>query len=285
MSESAERSASLRGAKRLRVELDSGGIVIEPSADDALAVHLSTVEEGDDRAAERVIDSRVFTRGDEVIVEVSRRVSPVSRSKGLQLLVQLPEGCALVIQTGSADLQCSARPGDVRISTGSGDLSMGHILGSTSIDTGSGELFIDTIGGDFAVKTGSGGVQIRRTERAGSISTGSGEIQMEEVGGSTQVKVGSGNVSIERAHADLRVATASGSLHIRRAEGRRVSAETASGDLSIGIPDGTRAWLDVHTMSGSIRSELEAAKAPAEGDQRIEVRARSISGDVQLLRA
>ena len=42
-----------------------------------------------------------------------------------------------------------------------------------------------------------------------------------------------------------------------------VLAETAIGELEIGIPDGTAAWLDVHTQFGHVRNELDAADAPA----------------------
>lgn len=285
MSQSAEQTASTDNARRLRVEFDAGEIIIEPSTDSILACHLSALDDHDQDAVERVRTSRVGSRGEEVYVEVPRRKGPFSRGGGLQLLVQLPQGCNIVVDSGSADLRCTAIAGEVRVTSGSGEISFGRIEGTTSIDTGSGDVSIDSVDGDLDVKSGSGDVEIGRADGSTSITTGSGDLRLESLGGSTLLKAGSGDVEVTRAQADLKAATASGSVRVIRAEGSRVTAESASGDLRIGIADGMRAWLDVHTMSGDIDSRLEYTTAPANDERRIQIRARSISGDVQLLRA
>jgi hypothetical protein len=72
---------------------------------------------------------------------------------------------------------------------------------------------------------------------------------------------------------------------VRRAQRGRISCQTASGDVRIGIADGVPAWLDVHSLTGSVRSALGESAPPAEGEDSVEVRANTVSGDIDLVRA
>ena len=74
----------------------------------------------------------------------------------------------------------------------------------------------------------------------------------------------------------------SGDLVIGRAGAGRISAKTASGDVSIGVQGGTPVWTDVRTLSGRLASSLPATGEPAEGEPFLEVRATTASGDVTL---
>ena len=41
-------------------------------------------------------------------------------------------------------------------------------------------------------------------------------------------------------------------------------------------------WTDISTVSGAIRSNLEGAGEPAEGADHVELRAKTVSGDIVL---
>jgi hypothetical protein len=41
-------------------------------------------------------------------------------------------------------------------------------------------------------------------------------------------------------------------------------------------------WTDLTTVSGAIRSSLEGAGQPTEGQDHIELRAKTVSGDIVL---
>jgi hypothetical protein len=42
-------------------------------------------------------------------------------------------------------------------------------------------------------------------------------------------------------------------------------------------------WTDVNTVTGSVASNLESAGKPAEGQDYVELRATTVSGDVRLV--
>ena len=54
--------------------------------------------------------------------------------------------------------------------------------------------------------------------------------------------------------------------------------------MRIGVPAGVPVWTDISTVSGRIRSDAEGAGQPAEGQHHIEVRAKTVSGDIVLTR-
>jgi len=50
----------------------------------------------------------------------------------------------------------------------------------------------------------------------------------------------------------------------------------------IGIPAGVPVWTDVTTVSGSIHSDLRGAGQPEPGADYVELRAKTVSGDIDL---
>ena len=96
------------------------------------------------------------------------------------------------------------------------------------------------------------------------------------------LKSGSGDLRIGQAHDDLSLSTASGDIVVDTQHRGGVVAKNASGDVRIGIPGGVPVWTDVYTVTGRIGSDLEGAGQPQEGQDYIEVRAKSVSGDILL---
>ena len=97
-------------------------------------------------------------------------------------------------------------------------------------------------------------------------------------------KSGSGDVEVGRLGGRLQTKSGSGSLTVRRATSGMVRANGASGDISIGIEEGTAAWLDLSTVSGRVTQELEESAAPSDGQQRVEITAHTVSGDLRVFR-
>jgi DUF4097 and DUF4098 domain-containing protein YvlB len=96
------------------------------------------------------------------------------------------------------------------------------------------------------------------------------------------VKSGSGDMRVRDAHRDLSLNTASGDLVVDVMHRGQLSARNVSGDISVGVPAGVPVWTDVSTMTGSVTSGLAAVGEPADGQDHVEVRATTVSGDVEL---
>ena len=96
------------------------------------------------------------------------------------------------------------------------------------------------------------------------------------------VKSGSGDPRIREALEDVVLNTASGELVVDRMRRGQLTAKNVSGDIRVGVPAGVPVWTDITSLTGSVRSNLEGAGEPEEGQDFIELRARTVSGDVHL---
>jgi DUF4097 and DUF4098 domain-containing protein YvlB len=84
------------------------------------------------------------------------------------------------------------------------------------------------------------------------------------------------------------VNTLSGGIELSAVKSGSVKANTVSGRISLGVVPGTDVWVDLDAKAGTVTSELatgDTSPAPAGGGTSLEVRARSVSGDIYLHRA
>jgi DUF4097 and DUF4098 domain-containing protein YvlB len=258
----------------LYVEIGSGGVTVH--TDDVT----ETVVDVNGKNTEDVL---VEQRGDEVVVVArGRGGSFLGRSHELDVHVSLPDDSRLTTKLGSADLRVLGRIGDSRLRSGSGDVRIEDVTGDLNVETGSGDLVADDVSGDLRVKSGSGDVLVEGVGGACTVSTGSGDVQVGTARGAIQVKSGSGDLRVRDARGDVSLSTASGDLVVDEVRQGQLGAKNVSGDIRVGIPAGVPVWTDVSTMTGSVRSNLDGAGEPEEGQDYIELRAKTVSGDILL---
>lgn len=269
---------------RLSLELRAGSIAVDTA--DAAETTVELVPLDDSRVTSDAIDAAVVEqRGDDVVVHVSeRRSSFVGRSPSIAIRVAAPDDSQLRVKTGSADVAASGRYGTTGIETGSGDIDVAVVVDSARINSGSGDVRIERVDKDVTVKTGSGDVVLGTVVGEVSFTSGSGDLELMAGGRALMAKTGSGSVVIGTAPADLRITTASGDTRIDSVDEGEVRVKAASGDVHAGVRGGTAAWLDVHTVSGRVRSGLESSSEPAAGERAVRLLLSTVSGDIELTR-
>jgi hypothetical protein len=187
--------------------------------------------------------------------------------RGDQIVVIAPQRRSGFFGGGSNEFQVHVTmPSDSRLATklGSADVSVAGRIGETSI------------------KSGSGDVQVAEITDSADIQTGSGDVQIGYAASPVEVKSGSGDLRVRDAHEDVALTTASGDLLVDVMRRGQLLAKNVSGDIRVGIPAGVPVWTDVSSMTGSVSSSLEGAGQPEEGQDYIELRAKTISGDIVL---
>ena len=245
--------------ERIRIEIGSGLVEILPNPDgEGTAVALDVDGGNEEDVVFEVADG-------ELVVEGPRNVR-----RGPEIRVR--------ITTSAVPL------GTARLSTGSGDVSLDRVEGDLGVGTGSGDVTADRAAGVVRASTGSGSIDIGEAGDAVGLSTGSGDVRIGDVAGPATVKVGSGDITIERIRDHSVATSGSGDVRVEIADGPSVQAETARGDVQIGVPDGVPAYLDLKTVTGRIRCELEPGDKPAEGDRALMLRARTVSGDITVVK-
>ncbi|MET3962178.1 DUF4097 and DUF4098 domain-containing protein YvlB [Marmoricola sp. OAE513] len=255
----------------LYVELGAGLLTAE-----ATDTAETTVEVSGPRAEE----FKVGRTGDKISV-----VAPHGRFFGRDahtVRVIVPTGSELITKVGSADTVTHGALGLVALKTGSGDIELDQASGPVVIESGSGDIKGAELAGEVRIKSGSGDIDLGVLHGKTGISTGSGDVVLGTVRARTIIKTGSGDLKVGRAEAEVNLTTASGDLTIAAAPRGKVTARNVSGDVRVGIPVGTPVWTDINTVSGSLKNRLTSVGKPAEGQDYVELRATTVSGDVLL---
>jgi DUF4097 and DUF4098 domain-containing protein YvlB len=87
---------------------------------------------------------------------------------------------------------------------------------------------------------------------------------------------------VHNPEGDVSLSTASGDLTVDLMGTGQLAAKNVSGDIRVGVPGGVPVWTDISTLSGSVRSNLAGAGQPEEGQEFLELRAKTVSGDIVL---
>ena len=272
-----EHELAVGGPVDLYVEAGKGRVHVTARETDTVRVRL----EG--RDAEGV---EVARDGDRITVVAPRlRGGFLAGEPHLRVDVIVPVGSDVAVRTTSADVVLEGALGGGQVRSGSGDVEVDTFGADASVQTGSGGVRVVEAGGELRVKSGSGQVSVGRAAAGLVVATGSGDVELGTVTGPTLVKTGSGDLTVHDAHTDVSLSTSSGDLSIHHVRRGKVAAKGASGDVRVGIPAGVPVWTDITTVSGVIRSDLPAAGEPGEGQDHVELRAKTVSGDVVLVQA
>jgi putative adhesin len=259
---------------QLYVELGSGDLVAHAEEVAETSVDVSG-KDADDVVVEQ--------RGTEIVVLAKQQHGGFFGGfRELSVRVTMPSHSRLTTKLGSADLRVTGRLGGATLRTGSGDLDLEAVHGDVHVESGSGDLAIEEVTGRLEAKTGSGAVWLQRLHGPGQIATGSGDVSIGSAAESVQVRSGSGDMRVREAEDDVSLHTASGDLVVDAMRRGQLTAKNVSGDIRVGVPGGVPVWTDISSVTGSVRSNLEGAGEPGEDQDYIELRARTVSGDVHL---
>jgi len=204
---------------------------------------------------------------DQVRVEQQGRRLVVQAQKGqmfqafpLGVTVRAPSGSSVDVRSGSADVLVTGAAGKVKVQSGSGEIQVDRADGPSIVTTGTG-----------AVRLGPmlGGLQAR---------SGSGDVEVSSVGGSTALVTGSGDVWLGAVAGDVMARTGTGDLTVADAASGKIDLHTGSGEIRVGVRQGTTAEVDLSSGSGQARSELELSKNRPSNDPPLRVRGRTGSG-------
>jgi Toastrack DUF4097 len=264
------------GKTALKVSIGAGEIRLESEETAQTTVEVEALRDDEitrEAIAAMTIEARDRGGFHEVVVEAPKRsggwLGALGRGPKIGVRVRCPNGADVRVATSSADVDANGRFGDVEANTASGDVSFEHASGS------------------FRATGASGDVSVRVVEGACSIKSASGDVRIGRVLGPLSANLVSGDVEVGEAFDDVSIATVSGDQEVGSIRGgEHAKVQSVSGDVRVGVAPGLRLWIDGSSVSGSMRSELELEDAPAADEGPVvELKARTVSGDVQIVRA
>jgi DUF4097 and DUF4098 domain-containing protein YvlB len=197
--------------------------------------------------------------------------------------IQLPAGSQLEGTTGMGDLVVDGRVGTCRFKSGMGTIRLGD-TGTLDVNTGAGDISVVSVDGDADVATGTGELRLGRVSGTATVKNSSGAVHVGEIVKNARLTTSNGDVFVGRVEGGLIAKTAHGAIRVREAKRGEVVLQTAFGELEIGIPEGTAAWLDPDSASG-VHNTLGAAAGPGDAEEQVKIRARTRWGDILIHRS
>lgn len=247
------------GPYSLAIEIDFGGvsIVVDPEASD---IHwelygtensTSTVDVGYDGGVFRVIAKEPGIRIGGIVWK------SLTTNGGIDLALTVPDNAtASSITLGCGNLQVrGGSMGVADIKSGKGDISISFCGHTTFVG--------DSFGSTSHIKTGMGSIHVGMGSDM-SLTTGMGTIRVDNLRGDASLKTGTGDIAV------------------RRVESGKLTAYTGMGDVTIGIPQGTAAYLDCSSGLGDVKSSLQGSGEPDVDRPRVSVTAKTGVGGVKI---
>ena len=232
----------------LEVRIPAGDIEVVTIDGDQSFVEVT----GHDRLVEH---TEVEQRGRRIVVEYRSRASfGVSFGFGskLRVVARVPHGSDADLSAAAADMSLTGRFGALETKSASGDLVV------------DGEI-----------------------EHDARIKSVSGDVRLPGIGGSLQLQTVSGDATAESVGRDVNAKTVSGDVRVDRVREGKVSVQSVSGDIEVGVVAGTNLDVDAGSVSGDLASEVALGTEPgAFGDgPTLVVRGKTVSGDFKVFRA
>jgi hypothetical protein len=257
----APQSIDLDGIRRLNVRMVAGSADVvgrtEDAADGAAQVEVTDV------------DGRLLVTRDGETLTVSHE-----KLTWGGLFDWVSNGRAHATVSISVPADCPVELGVV-----SADAVVSGICGPTTVKSVSGDVTLDGVTADITAQTVSGDLESRRLAGALSFKTVSGDL--------TVAHGSSGRVRAETVSGDV-------TLDLDVPRDGSVEVSSVSGEVTLRLPAEVGADVDVRTMSGRLSSAFHGVRTESKpgratmrgtvGDGAGELRAKTVSGDVTLLR-
>lgn len=250
----------------LRVRNASGTIAVTAADVATSTVDVRPVQDpdgGGDLAEETTV---TFDRG-RLTVEVPERRGWTNGGKHkIAITVTVPTGSALTTRSASAAVTTTGRFAACTVRSASGRIALDRTDGPVDVTLASGDITI-AAGGRISVQGTSGAVRIDRATGDVDVNSVSGRIRIGVAEDSVRAKVVSGSITVEEACAG------------------EVVVSATSGRVVVGVRRGVTARLDLSTLSGRVRSELPVEDTAPTGGAALDLRARTVSGDILVTAA
>jgi len=267
------------------IELVAGDVRISAAERDDTVVEVEPSDASSDEDRKAAAQTRVEYANGRLLVKAPklRSLLPGRTGGSIRVTIELPAGSSLDATGGLADFDSDGPLGECRIKTGLGRIRLDRAQ-TLTVKSATGDVIANRVAGHADIRAGSGDVRVRELDTTAVIKNSNGDTWVGDAGGDLRVNAANGSIAVDLARATVDAKSANGDVRLGEVARGTVVLETRLGDLEVGIPEGTAAWLDLRSTAGKVLNALDATDAPEPSTDSVEVRARTTVGDVVVRR-
>ncbi len=219
-----------KDAQQLRLETDTGNVVIHTGATDQVRyrVHVET------DASPNLLDQfRLRAQGTSGGILITGRIPDANARAHLWLSydVTAPRDFRIDVNTAAGNIQVDDTTGAVVLDTRGGNITIGRAA-SAHLLSGGGHIIVGDITGDLHAETVGGHISAANIGGDAALITGGGHVHAGTIAGVAQISTGGGNISVDRAGSRVTASSAGGQIIFGEARGA-IQAHTAGGGIRV----------------------------------------------------
>jgi hypothetical protein len=213
-----------------------------------------------------------------------KTTTPGDKSGSVAITIDLPAGSSLAAYLAHSSVQVDGPVGQCELHMASGQVQLDRI-GGLQANISAGEVAIGHIAGRASIDGGAFAVRIGEAEGPVGITSSGGQAWIGHAAADLEVSSGSGSLDIDRADGSVTATTASGAIRIGRMTHGQAKLMNGSGDIEVGIGEGTAAYIDANSERGSVRNSVASPETADASGTKVTVHARTRHGDIIIQRA
>jgi hypothetical protein len=197
------------------------------------------------------------------------------------ITIDLPAGSSLVAYLAHSDVHADGSFGECELHVASGRVQLDRI-NALQANIAAGEVAIGHIAG---IDGAAFAIRISEVKDTVKLLSSGGPTWIGHASADLDLSSGSGGFDIDRADGNVTAKTGDGAIRIGRLTRGQAELLNGSGNIEIGISEGTAAKVDANSERGSVRNFVPSEENPETSDNKVTVHARTRHGDIIIQRA
>jgi hypothetical protein len=213
-----------------------------------------------------------------------KTTTPGDKSGSVAITVDLPAGSSLTAYLAHSSVQVDGPVGQCELHLASGEVQLDRV-DALQASIASGEVTIGHIDGRASIDGGKFAMRIGEVKGTVGLSSSGGQAWIGHAAADLDLSSGSGGFDIDRADGGITAETASGAIRIGRMTNGQAKLTNGSGNIEVGISEGTAASIDANSERGAVHNFVSPQGNSDASDHKVMVHARTRHGDIIIQRA
>ncbi|MGH8293877.1 MAG: DUF4097 family beta strand repeat-containing protein [Steroidobacteraceae bacterium] len=157
----------------------------------------------------------------------------------------------------------------VDLRTSGGHVDIRDVSASVRAATSGGSMLVQNIAGTVTLHTSGGRIDAEHLDGPAQLSSSGGGIRVTDSTGGLDLSTSGGGIRLQNDDGRIRAVTSGGSIRAQLRGNRGVSLATSGGNITLLLPQNTRASIEAETSGGGIRTDFPVTTTQISGGDQL----------------
>jgi hypothetical protein len=195
------------------------------------------------------------------------------------ITIDLPAGSSLVAYLAHSSVHADGSLGECELHVASGRVQLDCIR-ALQANISAGEVTIGRIAERATIDGAAFAMRISEVKDTVKLTSSGGQTWIGHASADLDLSSGHGGFDIGRADGSVTAKTGDGAIRIGRLTRGQAELLNRSGNIEVGISEGSAARVDATSKRGSVRNSVPSQESPDPSGDKVTVHARTRYGDI-----